>query len=85
MGDRVRFCEGTWKGDTPFANAFPHLYSFSSLHNIHIYHFYSIVGGSVSWNFHFFRAIDSRELDDLVAFLHILEPFLLFRDSDKRV
>lgn len=64
---------GYLKGKTPFANAFPLLYSHSSFHNMHICHFFSIVGGSISWKFHFFRFVDDRDLDDLVT-LHILDP-----------
>ncbi|PON63805.1 hypothetical protein TorRG33x02_275150 [Trema orientale] len=89
-GRSIRFWEDVWRGELAFATRFPSLYRISSLHNGKILDLWvnqtTDVAHSGGWNFHFVRAINEREMDELSELLDYLATTTICSSlEDRRV
>ena len=67
-GDRIRFWEDSWVGNSPLKESFPRLYRLSNNHNMLIQSVVSWYSHSNhSWDLNFSRNFSDRECDDLIS------------------
>ena len=71
-GSCFRFSEGNRVGGTSLLEAFPCLFSLSSLHHPLVRHF-CFPSETISWNFLFFGNLNNRNIQDFKSLLLLLE------------
>ena len=73
-GDRISFWHDPWCGSNPLKDLFPNLFTHSQSKETWIFDLivFASEGGSRSWNFHFRRAPENWEKENVCSFIEFL-------------
>ncbi|KAL5539799.1 hypothetical protein UlMin_044293 [Ulmus minor] len=77
-GDRILFWHHNWCESYIFKISYPRLYRLSNKQSCVVNHMYSVLPNiSLSWDFGFRRALNDRELEELMGLLCVIESVSL--------
>ncbi|XP_073291108.1 protein ILITYHIA [Primulina huaijiensis] len=83
-GNKVRFWEDRWWGESSFKEKYPALFRLASLYNLPISFFvhFDNVTRNQSWDFHFRRVVRDGEITQLSELLVVLDSVTLVEEVD---